>query len=324
MDGTTPIERLTAGVHEIPSSEYHADPCVEPSLSSTIGKLLIDRSPLHAWTASPRLNPDWEPKNSATFDVGRAAHSEILGKGEGFAACPPEYLASNGAMSTKDAKAWIADMRDAGITPLKQDQCDAISAMSKVMREALRDLGLVIDPARSELTAISKIDGVWNRCMVDNAPEAELPGVGKIFIDLKTCESATDAACRKAISSYKYDFQDEHYTQVWRSATGERRTMVFLFQEKTEPFEVNALIPMREEGHSADWGETAKDRVREARRRWAHCLKTQEWNGYPRLIKSIGAPPWHRADWEQAQDTLTTAEAIVAARKFQEPKRKKS
>ena len=92
--------RLAAGVHQIDGEDYHRDPCPEASLSSTLAKTMLAQSPLHAWTASPRLNPDWEPVNKKTFDIGRAAHRAILGAGGDYVAIPRSVLASNGAAST--------------------------------------------------------------------------------------------------------------------------------------------------------------------------------------------------------------------------------
>jgi hypothetical protein len=78
------------GLHRFAPEEYHRDPAPAPSLSSTLARVLLNQSPLHAWTASPRLNPMWEPKDSATFDIGRAASglgpitsnlSDVAGKG---------------------------------------------------------------------------------------------------------------------------------------------------------------------------------------------------------------------------------------------------
>jgi len=59
------------GVYDIPDKEYHADPCPVPSLSSTLARTLLNQSPLHAWTKHPRLNPDHEPEEKRTFDIGR-------------------------------------------------------------------------------------------------------------------------------------------------------------------------------------------------------------------------------------------------------------
>ena len=53
---------LDAGIHDIPPREYHADPCPAPSLSRSIAKLLVERSPAHAYAAHPRLGG---PRNRA-------------------------------------------------------------------------------------------------------------------------------------------------------------------------------------------------------------------------------------------------------------------
>ena len=50
----------TPGIYEIPATEYHADPCPEPSLSASVARTLIDRSPLHAWMKHPKLGGQQE------------------------------------------------------------------------------------------------------------------------------------------------------------------------------------------------------------------------------------------------------------------------
>lgn len=99
-----PAKALGPDIHDISVEEYHADPCAAPSLSSTLAGLLLNRSPRHAWTAHPRLNPEHQSKDSKTFDIGRAAHRAVLGKGGDFIAYPDRVLAKNGAASTSEAK----------------------------------------------------------------------------------------------------------------------------------------------------------------------------------------------------------------------------
>jgi hypothetical protein len=74
------------GLYEgVPETVYHADP-VEPgpSLSSSIAKLLVTRSPRHAWHEHPRLRKakalEVEAPSKA-MDIGTAAHKLILGRG---------------------------------------------------------------------------------------------------------------------------------------------------------------------------------------------------------------------------------------------------
>ena len=66
------------GIYEIPATEYHADPCPEPSLSASVARTLIDRSPLHAWMQHPKLGGQQEEKPAARMSLGSAAHSVIL------------------------------------------------------------------------------------------------------------------------------------------------------------------------------------------------------------------------------------------------------
>ena len=68
----------TAGVYQMPAEEYHADPCPEPSLSASLIKTLLARSPLHAWHEHPRLNPNVVKEERKEYDRGSAAHALLL------------------------------------------------------------------------------------------------------------------------------------------------------------------------------------------------------------------------------------------------------
>lgn len=279
--------RLGAGVHQISGEAYHADPCPEPSLSSTIAKTLLAQSPLHAWTANSRLNPNWEPKDSKTFDIGRAAHRAVLGAGGDYVAIPEGLLASNGAASTKEAKAFIADARAAGHTPLKAAEVDQIHAMREIAHDRLRALSIDLDPARSEQVALAQIEGVWCRAMLDNVPlDARQP-----IYDFKTCESAHPDACLKAVLNYGYDIQAEHYRQVWQAATGEDRQFVFIFQEKSAPHEV-CLVRLGQDSLFM-----ARKKIARAREMWRICLRANQWPGYPLGIHEIDLPAWAVEKW---------------------------
>jgi hypothetical protein len=269
------IKRLT-------SAEYHADSAPAPSLSATLAKLLIKKSPRHAWHASPRLNPAWQSLDKKTFDIGRAAHRAVLGCGDDYEAIPANILASNGAASTAAAKAWIADARKRNVTPLKEDECEQIAAMRAVAHERLGEYGIALFPWQSELVEMAQIDGVWCRAMFDNVDESP---EGPIY-DFKTCEDASPEACQRAILAYGYDIQAEHYRAVWRAATGEDRPFLFIFQEKTAPYEVT-IVRL-----SAQFQDLAQQRAARARRMWAECIRTDKWPGYPVGLHEIDAPAW--------------------------------
>lgn len=282
---------LTTGIHTISAEAYHADPAPMPSLSSTLARLILSRSPLHAWTAHPRLNPTWEPVEKKIFDIGRAAHRAVLGAGGDYVAYPADCLASNGAASTKEAKAWAEEQRAAGRTPLKADEVDQIGAMADAVRRQIDAMGIRLDPARSEMTALAEVDGIWCRAMIDNAPaDPRQP-----LYDIKTTTDASPEALAKTVAAYGYDVQAAHYLAVWKAATGEDRKFRLIFVEKEAPYGVSVAELYRKPGDEADWFDHADALAADARRIWGECLTSGRWPGYPARVAVIGAPGWHLA-----------------------------
>lgn len=313
-----PLSRppLAVGIHRLEPSIYHADQLLpEPTLSSSLAKVLLSQSPLHAWTCHPRLNPEYESRDSKVFAFGRAAHRAILGAGDDYAVYPPEVLDKRGNATTADAKAWEAEMRATGVTPIKQDDGDRIDAMASVMHRALKDVGLTVDPDRSELTALGIVEDVACRCLVDNAPIQTFRG-RKVLLDLKTIEDASPESCIAAVERYAYDIQVAHYQDTWEAATGERRGWIFAFQEKSPPYEVGFVRLHDAPGDEADWLEDARSKANYARRQWAHCLSTGEWPGYPRQVAIVGARSFYRKNWadQGANDWTETAKPSAGAK----------
>jgi hypothetical protein len=315
MNALTETTLDAAGMYELDSETYHKDPAPAPSLSSTLAKALLAQSPLHAWYASPRLNPDWEPVNKKTFDIGRAAHGAILGKGGDYIAIPNDMLASNGAASTKAAKAFIEEARSAGMTPLKSCEVDCIGAMKDVAEDRLAALGINLDPARSELAALAEIDGGWCRAMLDNVPLA----ANEPIYDLKTCESAAPDACERAIMNYGYDVQAEHYRQVWKAATGEDRPFRFIFQEKSQPHEL-CVVELGDDSLMM-----ARKKIARAREIWGICLRAKQWPGYPLGVHRVELQDWFHAKWleresvEADHKSRIGKDIIEAAMRWQAP-----
>ena len=313
---------LPAGIHDIPAEVYHADALrPEVTLSSTVARLIINRSPLHAWTAHPRLNPDHDPTERKTFDIGRAAHRAVLGKGGDYVAYPSEILASNGAASTKEAKAWARKQRASGRVPLKADECDQVGAIADAVNRRLTDMGITLDPARSELTALAEVDGVWCRAMIDTAPlNPRLP-----LYDFKTTEDASFEAIVRSVMTYGYDAQAAFYQSTWKAATGEDRRFRFVFVEKAPPYEVAVIELLDASADVADWMGNARSKAQEARRIWGECLVANQWPGYPAKVGIIGAPGWHNDRWASREiglpviPTKPTGEALSAAAKWQAP-----
>lgn len=312
---------LGAGVHCIDADRYHGDPAPEPSLSSSVARTLLTRSPRHAWWQSPRLNPEWEPVEKQAFDVGRAAHRSVLGAGAEYAVIPNDILSSNGATSTKAAKGFIEDCRAEGLTPIKADVAERVERMASAVRGRLAAMGIRFQPSRSELSALAEVDGVWCRAMFDNVPVDSR----RAIYDLKTTTDASPDAVIRSVESYGYDVQAAHYLDTWEAVTGERRRFRFVFVEKEPPHEVSIVELHDDPDDPADWMNDARAKAREARRMWRECLDAGEWPGFPPRVAILGARSFYRQRWadrEIGQPVVPekpSAEAIRAARDFQAP-----
>jgi hypothetical protein len=226
-------------------------------------------------------------------------------------------LASNGAATTKAAREWADEQRAAGRTPLKADVVDQIGEIAEAVSRRLGAMKITLDPRRSEIVALAKIDGVWCRAMIDNAPEDQR----QPLYDIKTCQDASISACIRAVATYGYDVQAAHYLDVWKAATGEDRRFRFIFVEKTPPYEVAVVELCDAPGDTADWMVAAREKIGEARRVWGECLATNRWPGYPPHVALIGAPAWHTAAWidRPQRPESPRAETIARATAWQAP-----
>lgn len=297
----------TPGVYRMTPAAYHAD---RTALSSSIARTLLSKSPAHA---------RWEmdnPRDSKAFDIGRAAHRRVLGRGDDYAVCPEEYLASNGAMSTKAAKEWAEDCRARGVTPIKVEEAAAVERMALAVSEYLAACEVKIDPTDSELAAFGEVGGVQCRAMIDNAPAG-----ADWLLDLKTTTDASPESCIRAICAYGYDVQAAHYLETWKAATGEDRRFLFCFVEKEAPHGCSVVELYDDPAHEADWLLDAKSKTAEARRIWSACRRTGVWPSYPAGIAVVGAPTWHRTKWADRSVGATgpSDDALAAAYEFQSP-----
>lgn len=288
--------KITApGFHDLVPADYHADPAPEPSLSSTLARRLIGQSPRHAWTASPRLNPGFEPEEKEAFDIGRVAHELILGKGDGYCVVNAPDWRRKDARETRD---WA---RAVGKVPLLQAQFDAAQIMAYECAGALADMRIDLASMRREVSAFAQIDGIWCRAMFDAWDEA-----ANTFYDLKTCESAALPAVIRSVANYGYDFQAAFYQDVVKAVTGRTPRCVFVFVEKQPPHEV-AVVELEDDmGAESDWMEPAREKCAFARRRWRDCLAADFWPGYPRRLATLGAPAWHLDAWHKIKGAMPT------------------
>lgn len=269
------------GVYDISADEYHADPCPEPSLSCSVAKLLINSTPLHAWTAHPRLNPGFEAEADEKFDLGSAAHSLILHDPKIFA------VIDAADWRTKDAKAKRDAAREAGKIPLLTEQWIRVEAMA---RSALIQLSRHEEAAGAfrdgvpEQTLVWQEGDVWCRARLDWRPNT-----GDIFDDYKSTAALADPdAFSRILFNIGHDVQAAFYRRGIR-ALGLSRNPVFRFivQELDTPHALSVIALMPSALDLAD------HKVARAIDIWRECLGADEWPGYPSRTCYVEAPLWH-------------------------------
>jgi len=276
----------------MPMAEYQADPCPAPSLSSGIAKLLVTRSPAHAWAAHPRLNPEYREKESSAFDLGSAAHAMLL---EGEDICVPLEFDD---WRTKEAKARRDEVRAAGRIPLLQEQYARVRAMVGVVLPAwernpdlsgyhLRDM--LIEQSLFWTEAEST---VWCRARPDALSKDR-----RLIVDYKTTQaSANPSSWTRTAIGMQAEMQAAFYLRG-NAATGgpEDARFVFVVQETDPPYAVSFC------GVSPAMLAMGKAGVDQAIWTWHDCTTKNRWPSYPARICWIEPPPYAMAAFEQAQ-----------------------
>jgi hypothetical protein len=316
------------GIYNIPEADYHADPCPEPSLSSSIAIVLAERTAAHARQEHPRLNPAPEREESPQMDFGTAAHALLTGQATDFVIIDPEqHPNKDGKIPDGWTNAAMKAARDAayeaGKVPLLPSAWGQVRSMAKSARRQLdrtEDLQGLFTPEWGvyEQTLIwREKNGVWCRCRPDGLSH----GRG-VMVDYKTdsASAAPDAWARKA-RTMRYDIQDSFYRRGVRALFGKNPAFLFAVQEKEAPFAlaVHAMTP--EKQAAADY---AVDRAIQL---WCWCLKNNAWPGYDRRTHYHDLKPWERVELETAQirdESQPTAEQFARMITWQAPQQEEA
>ena len=289
------------GVYDIPAEEYHADPTPEPSLSSSIAWTLIDRSPLHAWTKHPRLNPDFEPENKTVFDLGSAAHNMVLRQDSWREEIE---IIDKPDWRTKAAKEAREAARAAGRHPVLREQYDDLDRMVSVLESnpqasrAFRD-----GKPEQSLFWQDSATGIWMRCRPDFLPNnRQAP-----YPDYKTTqEGRPDRWDRRYTLDHGGVMRAAFYEEGIRRVLGvEAPVQYYVVQEIAPPYAVTVRVVDPE----SDLMRIGRAMLRKATTLWAGCLKGDTWPCYE-MTGVLAMPSWQEnlwsveyADWMKSEDT---------------------
>jgi len=268
-----------------PIDDYYRDPCPAPSLTQSLVKMLLDRSPLHAWHKHPRLNPDWKPADPTKFDLGNTAHALLLGRGKEIATLPYDDW------RTKEARIAREEARQMGKLAVLLKTRKRAGEMVVAAREqlALRGLGGLLGHGDAEVMLMWNEGATWCRQLLDFLSTDRLT-----VVDYKTTElAAAPMAVPRMMVNAGWQIQAamaDRGLGVLDPERAGRRRYLFVVQEAEPPYCLNV----------AEIGEVAltmgAKMVQRAVDLWAECLATDRFPGYPAEILQPEFPTW--AEWQ--------------------------
>lgn len=266
------------GIYEgIEESAYHADPVPETSLSYSGAKKMLESPARFRWEREHRVF-------KKAFDLGHAAHDLVLGVGASIVEIPEDILAKNGAVSTKDAKAFVDEARQAGQVPLKADDMAVIRAMaeqlsthpiaSRLLRDGTPEQSVFFRDAETSAMLRGRADWLTT-----------IPS-GPVIVDYKTtARSAAPSHFRWEARDFRYHMQDVWYREGFEAVTGDPHAFLFIVQEKEAPYLVS-VVEIDDESRL-----DAAHLNRVARDLYVECMTTGEWPGYAPIIHPVNVPP---------------------------------
>lgn len=270
---------------EMPAAQYHADPCPEPSLSQSLAKIMLARSPAHVWTAHPRLNPDYQ-HDAEGYDadriIGEVAHKLMLLRGRDVV----QMEVTN--FRTKEAQTLRDQAFDAGKIPILPHHYERAFAMVEAGRRQLasQSLDIAMEAGEHEAVMCWQQDGFWFRSMLDCM-------FGSAVLDYKTTglSIAPHVIDRKMYNDgvhIQAAFHERGLDVLDPEGAGKRQH-VFIFQENEPPYALVAF-PLSEE-----WMTHGRRAVARAIGLWRHCLRKREWPMYPLDTPCPPFPSWGAA-----------------------------
>lgn len=275
------------------AEDYHADPCLAPSLSASIAHILISQSPRHAWTAHPKLNPEYERELDGKFDLGTAVHALLLEGEQVF------EIVNATDWRTKVAQEARAAIREAGKIPLLVEQAERVGQMAKAAREQLKAFSPIpFTGGRPEETVIwQEPNAIWCRSRLDYILSDETH-----IWDYKSTEGSAhpEAWTRGPLFANGYMIQAAFYRRGVQMVGGPEPEFDFVVQEAYPPYALSVI------GLGPDVLTLGTKQVLRAIELWGECLQTGVWPAYPTAVCSAQLPPWIEAAWMAREEREIT------------------
>jgi hypothetical protein len=193
---------------------------------------------------------------------------------------------------TKEGKAWLAEIGPDRETLTYEESSDICGMAQSILRHPIAQR-VCRDSGRHEVACFEDHDlhlndgecdtpvQIRRKCLIDILADGYLA-------DIKTTEDASEDAFSKAIFDYGYACQGAYYLDIANALEPEnpKQGFVFIVVEKHPPYVV--MIYELDEASIA-YGRRQYQRLL---RRYAQCVATGQWPGYPEKCVKVGVPDW--------------------------------
>lgn len=280
------------GFYRLPAALYHSDPCIVPSLSSSVIREIIKFSPAHGRLLHPRLSVIKPKEPHTPRDIGSAVHQMVFGAGANIA-----VLHGFENYNSKAAQEARREVYAAGDIPLLEKHYAIAQAMTPIARARISEL--TGKNASSETAMFWREGEAWARTQVD-----EMSADGSVVVDLKTTgESARPDDADSKINNDELDIQATFIIRgldKLQPAMRGRRKFYFVFIEQFEPYAVSTLeIP------EAVMAMTRR-MVTAGVNMWREAMKTGAWRAYPQQPVRASMKAWREKAWLEREMTDPT------------------
>lgn len=279
-DSARPVLIDKPGIYDLDMDTYHSQCCDGPSISSGGLRKIENESPAHFWCQATGLNPEAiEQPRKAAFEFGKAVHALLFDDQEEISRL---VISPYDSFRTNEAKAWKQEQYDEGRTIITEDDFSAIKSMHDALaaEAGVPELLTAGEPEKSMIWKDAET-GIWLKSRPDRIP------TDGVLADLKTCASADPHILNGDIIKRGYHMQLALAADALKILTGQEVTDAWLvFVEKTPPF---AVTTVRLGDELMDLG---KRQCRRALRKFADCLKDNDWPAYVEGPITLHGPKW--------------------------------
>ncbi|MCR9276214.1 MULTISPECIES: PD-(D/E)XK nuclease-like domain-containing protein [unclassified Mameliella] len=301
---------LGPGVYDdLPNDIYHGDCCEGPSISSS-GLRVVRKDPAKFWDGCA-MNPEVKARKEKEredarskgivipkrhFDRGSAAHVLTLEPEkitESVSVVPADLLGANGSLSTKAAKAFVAEQQALGRAVLKPEEWDMVCDMADALQSNAQAMDLM-DGCTIEQSHIWK--DTQTGMFIKSRPDMTPTEAHRWIVDYKTTDHEDiDVWVKKSLVDTRLDIQAA--LQMWGvyEATGYSIPGVAYLVQNTK----TKRVAVRYLSKGSDLLAAARQDLRDGLNAFARCWEDGHWPSPWDRIEEMVPPGFREREIEK-------------------------